>query len=512
MNLREKLGQRFIYRLPGVTQLTTEVAEFLVDCRAGGVVLFGYNVQTPEQVAKLNRDLQALAARKGLPPFIISIDEEGGQVSRMPARGQDLITPSQMALTIAGPEAVRACADVTARRLRWLGFNLNYAPVMDTNNNPSNPVIGTRSYGETPQKVAEMGAIAIKAYLKAGISPCVKHFPGHGDTDVDSHLGLPVVAKNLEDLHEFELIPFQQAIAAGVPAIMTAHILYPQIEKNGLPATFSSVLLTQLLRQQMGFDGLIVTDALDMRAIADRYPLGKASIMALQTGADVIMSFSMTLEEQRAAFEEVVAAAESGEIDISSNAQALARLESWRTRFCLPPAEFEPSQADYATVAQAARQGITVVNSNPDFLPLTKLSSKRPLLIDFTAGIESPVEEGRLPGPLLEQELRRSLPTLLRLEVAARPTEADIQRVLSWASQSDLLLVVTRNAKRYASQAKLVRELLTRQFNQAPTVVMAAREPYDLQLFPEAALTVATYGDPPATIKALANLLTGNSK
>lgn len=510
MNLREKLGQRFLYRLPDVTHLTPKVADFLVECRAGGVVLFGYNVKTPDQVAELNRDLQTLAAREGLPPFIISVDEEGGQVSRMPAQGQELIIPSQMALGVAGAAAVQACAAANARRLRRLGFNLNYAPVLDINNNPANPVIGTRSFGDVPQMVAEMGAVAIQAYLENGLSPCVKHFPGHGDTDVDSHFGMPVVEKSLAELHDFELIPFQRAIEVGVPAIMTAHIHYPQVEAEDRPATFSPRFLIRLLREQMGFDGLIFTDALDMRAVTERYGLGKASLLALQAGADVIMSFSHSFEEQRAAFERVVSAAEAGEFDLSGTAETLGRLANWRNRFChqtIPP---DPALADAALIAQAARSGLSVVHSNgATGLPLSGLAANKPLLIDFVTEMESPVEEGRQSGPILERQLRERFPALLRLEAPADPAPADVERIQTWAAQSDLLIIVIRQTRRYPVQARLVKSLLETCQPPVPVVLVAAREPYDLELFKAAPVSIATYGDPPATIKALAGLLGG---
>ncbi len=507
MNLREKLGQRFIYRLPGVTRLTPEVADFLVESRAGGVVLFGYNVETPRQLALLNRELQALAVKKGLPPFIISVDEEGGQVSRMPAEEQDLILPSQMALAGAGPEAVRVGAGVNARRLRQLGFNLNYAPVLDINNNWANPVIGTRSFADEPHTVAELGVVALDAYLAEGISPCAKHFPGHGDTNVDSHFQLPVVDKSLDELLKFELVPFQRAVAARIPAIMTAHILYPQIETGGLPATLSPKFLTRLLRRRMGFEGLIFTDALDMRAIADRWGLGTASIMALQAGADVVMSFRLTFEEQLAGFEEVLAAAQSGELNLADLDAATVRLADWRARFCLPPLDTPTPAEDFQAVAQIARQGLKPLHLSKELLPLSGTAFKRPLLINFTARIESPVEEGRLPGPLFEQELRVGLPNVLRLDIGAEPEPAELERARAWACQSDLLIVVTRNAARFEEQSKLIELFLQTLQNSVPVIVVAARDPYDLTRFEGAAGLIATYGDPPATIKALANLL-----
>jgi beta-N-acetylhexosaminidase len=503
MNLREKLGQCFVFRLPDVTELTPRVANFLTECRAGGLILFGFNVKRPNQVRRLNRDLQNLAKEKGLPPLLISVDEEGGQVSRQPAKGQELIAPSQMAQAQGGVESVRACAAVTARRLRYFGFNLDYTPVVDINNNMRNPVIGLRSFGETAETVAEMGVAAIEAYLQGGISPCAKHFPGHGDTAVDSHFGLPFVNKSLEELKAFELVPFQRAVEAGVPAIMSAHIVYPQVDKSGLPATLSPIFLTRLLRQEMGYEGLIFTDALNMRAIADKWGLGKAAVMAFQAGADLVMPIGM-LDEQLAAFEEVLATIERGDLDLSRLDASVARIEKWKNRFCLPLSDEANPQEDYTALANAAKKGIKLIPGNVKLLPLTPTNAQRPLLIDFTVPMGSPVEEGRQPGPLLEESLRESLPNLLRVEVAVNPDEKESGRVLAWAEQSDLLLIVARRAVQNPLQAKLVNTLLA---NQTKSVLVIAREPYDLELFPPTCTAILTYGDPPVSIQALVQAL-----
>lgn len=505
MNLREKLGQCFVFRLPDITELTPRVAHFLTECRAGGLILFGFNVKSPKQVRRLNQDLQDLAKEKGMPPLIISVDEEGGQVSRQPAKGQELIAPSQMAQAKGGIEVVQACAEVTARRLRYLGFNLDYTPVMDINNNPHNPVIGLRSFGETAEAVAEMGVAAIEAYLKGNVSPCVKHFPGHGDTNVDSHHGLPVVNKSLEQLRQFELIPFKRAFEAGVPALMSAHIVYPRVEPNGLPATLSYNFLTKLLRQEMGFEGLIFTDALNMRAIADTWGLSKSALLAFQAGADIVMPIG-NLNEQIAAFEEVLAALTTGTIAANWLDATVARVEKWKNRFCLPLSDEDNPTEDYALLADAAKNGITVVTGADKFFPLPEYAAKHPLLIDFTIPMASPVEEGRRPGPLLEEKLRETLPNLLRLEVAANPAENDAERVLAWAEQSDLLLIVTRRATQFPAQAKLVNTVLAKH---ATATLVIAREPYDLELFPPNRTAILTHGDPPVTIQALVAVLNG---
>jgi len=502
--LIDRVGQRLMVTFPGY-ELTGPIADFLLECRAGGVILFGRNITNLPQVRRLNDDLQQLARENNLPPLMIGIDEEGGRVSRMPGDGKAVITPSQMAQAVAGREAVATCAGVTARQLRRLGFNLNFAPVLDINNNPANPVIGSRSFGMTPELVGEMGVAAIGAYLAEGIAPCAKHFPGHGDTLVDSHLGLPELDFPLTQLWERELKPFVQAIAAGLPALMTAHILFPAIEPNNLPATLSRLFMTTLLRDELGFEGVLFTDALIMRAIADTYGYGVAAVLALQAGADVVMPLGK-IEEQRICFATMLEAAERGEFELTASDNRLAR---FKARFCQlmrSPLELYPPQADVELIAQVARRSVSLIQDETHLLPLAPAQYVRPALLDFTLAIASPVEEGRLPGPLLAGLLQQKLPGLTVYNLPADPDETQAAEYFELAAAHDLLIIVTRNAFRLERQGRLVRELL--QLNKA-TVILAARDPYDLGAFPNAPTYLALYGDPPCSLEAAVGLLFG---
>jgi beta-N-acetylhexosaminidase len=221
------------------------------------------------------------------------------------------------------------------------------------------------------------------------------------------------------------------------------------------------------------------------------------------------MSFSLSFEEQRAAFEQVVSAAQAGEFDMSGMPEVLARLDSWRNRFChrtIPP---DSASEDAALIARAAASGLSVYPATGSTRPLGALEGSRPLLIDFVTEMESPVEEGRQSGPILERQLRRRFPALLRVEAPADPAPPDVERIQTWAARSDLLIIVIRQTRRFPVQARLVKSLLETCQPPVPVVLVAAREPYDLGLFENAPLSIATYGDPPATINALADLLTG---
>ncbi|MBX3721251.1 MAG: beta-N-acetylhexosaminidase [Turneriella sp.] len=288
----EKLaGQAIHIAIPG-TELNEQSRKIITELKPGGIIFFGFNLASAEQIKKLTGDLQKLAAELGLPPFLISTDQEGGYVKRV----QDgvLQTPPARNLGDTGDkELCRATGYHVSRDLGALGINVFFAPIVDINNNPKNPVIGLRSFGTTIAAVLtcalpfEQGARS--AFQAAGgAMPVIKHFPGHGDTHVDSHWALPVIDKKLEALREFELVPFRDAIHSGAPAVMTAHILYPEVDKDA-PATLSAKWLTGVLRGELKFRGLVFTDAMEMSAVAKHYGDLNPPVAALKAGADVLL-------------------------------------------------------------------------------------------------------------------------------------------------------------------------------------------------------------------------------
>ncbi|KAF4325166.1 hypothetical protein G195_001310 [Phytophthora kernoviae 00238/432] len=223
-------------------------------------------------------------------PLMISVDQEGGMVARIDKEGVTQV-PGNMALGATGnPEYTLECAQILGHELKSIGIDMNLAPVLDVNNNILNPVIGVRSYGENAESVAAHGAAAIKGYQSRGVAATAKHFPGHGDTAVDSHLGMVTVPHERNRLEQVELLPFRRAIEAGVDAIMTAHVIFPAIEPEPIPATLSRKVLTGLLREEMGFEGIIITDCLEMHAISKPYGVAEAAIRAVEAGADLILT------------------------------------------------------------------------------------------------------------------------------------------------------------------------------------------------------------------------------
>ena len=280
MDLREQIGQRLVTGFPG-TELTEDFRRMVREYKISNVILFRENITDCAQLKQLCGEIQALVRRETGHGAFITADQEGGLVTRLP--GDAVNVPGAMAIAATGdPENAYRAGLLTGRELRALGVNFDLAPSVDVNSNPENPVIGARSYGDTPQEVSRYANRMIRGLLDGGVLCSAKHFPGHGDTDTDSHLALPCVDKSMEELERTELLPFREAVRAGVPAVMTTHILFPQLEPEHLPATMSRRIMTGLLREQMGFDGLIVSDCMEMRAIKDHFGTVNGVVAAMQ--------------------------------------------------------------------------------------------------------------------------------------------------------------------------------------------------------------------------------------
>src|SRR5712692_4703955 len=260
MTLEEQIGQVLMVGFSGSTP-SQEIIDLIQRFHIGNILLFSRNLRDAQQVLELTQSLQQIAKEAGQPyPLLIAIDQENGIVQRL---GEAVtIFPGNMALgAIGSEEVVYKVALATGRELKALGINMNLAPVVDINNNPANPVIGVRSFGEDPHLVARLGAAMVKGFHAAGILSCLKHFPGHGDTAVDSHLALPTIPHTFERLEAVELVPFRSGVEAGADSVMIAHISFPALtHQEALPATVSPALVRGLLREKLGFDGVIISD------------------------------------------------------------------------------------------------------------------------------------------------------------------------------------------------------------------------------------------------------------
>jgi beta-N-acetylhexosaminidase len=341
--------------------LNKETRAHLQRYRPGGIILFKKNIQTLEQTRGLILELKALLG----DDLLVALDMEGGGVWRT---GFLPFAPSAMSLGAANdPELARQVGALVGRGMRAMGANWNFAPVLDVNNNPANPVISDRSFGQDPKRVATLAMAWAQGLHESGVAACGKHFPGHGDTHLDSHLALPTVTRNLEGLEEYELVPFRIAAAQHLPSIMTAHIVYPAIDPE-YPATLSKKILTDLLRTQGGYEGVIVTDSMGMDAIDKNYGRGQAAILSLQAGADMLEALG-SLPSQVATFEALERAERTGQLP--NLEPSLARLQKLARAFPIDPLEYTPEQMQQDTkTMQAAWQRGIVAHGNPTLPPL----------------------------------------------------------------------------------------------------------------------------------------------
>jgi beta-N-acetylhexosaminidase len=341
-------GQRLMVGFEGL-EPSPELRRLLKGHAVGSVILFARNVDSPEQVAELVRELQGLARDAGHDlPLLVAVDQEGGRVQRL--RGPWTIWPPMRAVgRLESERFAEQVGEAIARELAACGIRWDLAPVVDVDSNPRNPVIGDRSFGADPELVGRLGAAFVRGMQGAGVAACAKHFPGHGDTDVDSHLELPAVDHPRERLEDVELRPFRRAIQADVASVMTAHVLVRELDDE-LPATLSPRVVERLLRRDLAFPGVIVADDLEMQAVAKRWSPAQAAVLAAQAGCDLI-PVCARYDAQLEALEGLIRAAESGEITWKAMDAALGRLRRLKERYLLPYRDPDPRQARRAAGA-----------------------------------------------------------------------------------------------------------------------------------------------------------------
>ena len=349
---RQLAGQLVMIRLP-ITQLDAETAQYLKQHHIRAICLFRGNMVDEIQLKKLTSDLRDVMG----PESLIALDQEGGAVVRATWVPQP---PAAMSLGASDdPQLCYQIGAAVARGVKSLGFNWNFAPVLDLNNNVDNPVISERSFGSDPVRASELALAWMDGSLSEGVACCVKHFPGHGDTNVDSHRDLPTVNKSLAQLQALELAPFQIAVTRNAPAMMTAHIVYPALDADN-PATMSKPILTGLLREQWGYQGVVITDGMDMHAIAGRYGVGNAAVHALQAGADLVMALG-TPETQMETLHAITEVIARGQISKEAVLARLARVRQLTDTYPCQSAAYQSEVADRILMSTAWKRGLTTI-------------------------------------------------------------------------------------------------------------------------------------------------------
>ncbi len=508
-----------------ITELNDEIREMVAREHFGGILLFGENFSDPEQTLRLVSDLQTTNRNSGGIPQLIFVDQEGGNVNRIP---YSTIGVSNMALGATGdPENARQMAAIHGEEIGLLGIHTDFAPVMDVNNNASNPVIGIRSFSDDPQTVAQFGCAYLAGLHDSGIIAALKHFPGHGNTATDSHTGFPLINSTYEELKECELVPFQAAIDAGADIVMTAHIQYPQIEQETytsvstgeqvyLPATMSHTILTDILRGDMGFDGLIVTDALDMKAITDNFSVEDTIKLAINAGANLLILpavkdtnlFKLT----ETYIDTAVALVESGEIDEARINESVLRILKLKARYgVLDQTDFTVTDEQIASAKdgvgsaehretewQIAENALTLVKNKNGAFPLQVKPGEKTLILFADSGA-SRAGTGDLVRLLLEEQ--QALPDGAEIVVMKNTKDNGDVCILAALGADHVILVhrvyaqacldpSTEDGFSSGTFDKIIDALHEKG---KTAIVVSCQLPYDAARFPEADAILLTY-------------------
>ncbi|GGC00069.1 beta-N-acetylhexosaminidase [Pseudoduganella buxea] len=510
MAVQNEIGQLFMVGFDGL-EPDAAITRLIRERRVGGVILFRRNVHTPAQVAALCRRLQELNAQVSDEPLLIALDQEGGMVMRI-EQGVTPI-PAPMAFQAAGDEGdCERLQFVNADEMRRIGINMLLGPVLDVNNNPANPVIGVRAFGEDADTVIRFGGAAVRGMQRAGVIVTAKHFPGHGDTAVDSHHAMALVAHDQARLQAVELAPFRAAIAQGVDAIMTAHVAFPAFEPDAsVPATLSRAVLTGLLRNDMGHDGVVISDCLEMGAIADGVGVPEGAVRTLLAGADIVL-VSHTESRQHGAIDAVLAALEEGRLAPERIAEALARVRrlkrvaavrAWRELPAQPVGLMSPE-----ALALAGEVQRRALRADGAFRPLDPTLAVT--LITFEVRDRTEVDEvasarNREARSSMVDALAAAGLTVREFALSAQPDEADIDAAIAFAGEAGQVVVQTYNAVLVPGQQRLLDAL-----DPGRLWVVAGRLPYDLALAPAAQGRLAAFGCRPAALAPVVARLLGN--
>ncbi|MEW6228363.1 MAG: glycoside hydrolase family 3 N-terminal domain-containing protein, partial [Bacillota bacterium] len=520
MDLRKKVGQMVVVGFPEPFEgeVPAGIQQLVRDPGVGGVGAFARNARTPESMKALTSALQDAAQAVGaVAPLLIMADQEGGIV--MQVTEEACVFPGNMAIGATGnSQYAYEAAHVMGTEALAMGINTVCAPVVDVNAEADNPIIGLRAFGDDPGEVSRLGEAMIRGYADAGVLCVAKHFPGHGRTRYDTHEEVPTVQFPREDLEEVDLAPFKAAIAAGAPMVMTAHIRYPSLSgPAAMPATLSREILTELLRREMQFNGIVITDCLEMKAIKDNFGPGEAAARAIRAGADIVL-MCHTLAVQKQAIEAVLAAVERGAISQQQIDESVRRILSAKTAW-IPgfdeaqtgygrPLECVGCEAHRRVEQKLAQASITVVRNNQGLLPLAPSDRDRYVVVYPATMPLLRVEDLCETSSVLGQVIRARCPHTKEVAVPLRPGPEDTHRAVTAALEADVVVVATscKTPADENAQASLVKALVG---TGKPVVALAIRNPYDLRAYPEVQTYLVTYGYRECSMRAAADVIFG---
>lgn len=483
-SIEDRVGQMLMAGFNGLTA-PAYILDWLREGRLGGIILFARNVESPAQLVELTTQLHEAAKY----PLLIGIDQEGGTVARL----REGFTESPGAMALASirdhNEAVtESVSGVLAEEMHALGINWTYAPTVDISYNAANPSVGTRSFGSKPERVAALAAAAVRGFQGNGVAACAKHFPGLGDTALDTHLHLPRLNTSLEALLATDLLPYREAIASGLATIMTTHTIFNELDAD-YPATLSKEIVSRLIRQELGFSGVVSTDCMEMKAIDNHFDVSESVVRAANAGIDIIL-FSHTRGKQAAAYDHLLAAVKRGDVSEALVNAANERITALKARFPAAAADLTQvhTEANQRAMHEAARSAMTLVRSQAGVLPLHADDLRQVLVVEFSPAVDSLIQESEAQTPL-HKFMKAHLPHARTLTLPASPTPEQVAIVAEY--KPDVLVIATRNAHLNVKQTDAVHKL--GQTN-AAVVLLALRNPYDAALL-EGGTVLCTLGD-----------------
>ncbi|MFE2278081.1 glycoside hydrolase family 3 protein [Streptomyces sp. NPDC059454] len=526
MTLQEKVGQLFVMRVYGHSATDPDqadidanlkeigvrtAAELLARYRVGGIIYFAWahNTRDPHQIADLSNGIQkaSLGLERGLP-VLISTDQEHGIVARVgePAT----LFPGAMAVGAGGSRSdARTLGRIAGRELRALGIRQNYSPVADVNVDPANPVIGVRSFGSDPEAVAGLVAAEVEGYESSRVASTAKHFPGHGDTITDSHAELPYIHHTREEWGRLDAPPFRAAIDAGIDSIMTAHIVVPALDAAEDPATLSRPILTGILRGELGYDGVVVTDSLGMEGVRTKYGDDRVPVLALQAGVDQLLN-PPSLDVAWNAVLNAVRDGELAESRLDESVLRVLRLKAGLGLFEDPYVSHAGvdrtvgTRAHLAAADRIAERTTTLLVNEGGLLPLSR--RRQPKLLVVGADPASPSGTTGPPTGVLADALTGLGFTATALSTGTAPSAATIAKAVAAARDADAVVVGTYNIGATSGQKTLVEQLSA---TGKPVVAVAIRNPYDVAHLPGVAACLATYSWTDVELRAAARVIAG---
>ncbi len=506
LSLEEKVGQMLAVGFDGY-EPPDYILRWLSDGRVGAIILFARNIQSPEQVAKLTHDLHE-AARY---PLLVCIDQEGGTVARMRATDGFTESPGAMALGAADDDMLAEhVSAVLAREMRAVGINWNLAPAIDITHDIRNPTMGTRSLGTNPARVSALAAGQVRGFQKAGVMATGKHFPGLGNTPTDTHLALAVISGSADYLWDNDLVPFRAVIEAGIDSIMINHVQFEALDAQ-YPSTLSPSVVTKLLRQDLGFTGLAVTDCLEMKAIADHHTPDQSALLAALAGNDVIL-MSHTRSMQNDAYMGMVGAAQNGKLPLEQIDAANARIAVVKAKYALATENITPESARmvvrtglHASVMNdAARRSIVMVKTDPSFMPLKE--NVRYGVVEMAAFDDTVASEKGGASLLMTRLVNLRADVQTTAIMFAEKESKNITAARRIAEDCDVLILVTRNAHMNPYQIEIGMDSMQRAKH---TILVCARNPFDADVFSNANVILCTSGDSMPSLDAVVDALMG---